>query len=278
MGIHMATKLAPGQFYGQTQTSLEVAGLTLAESVYPANLDIPDHAHVNAFLYFVVEGRYEETCGRETRSGGPSAMVFHPAGEPHANRWLDEGGRVFHIEISQSRADSIRGYGPCLDRPADLRGGVAPWLARRLYREYRDPDGVSSLAMEGLVLEILAELARHPLAVGGRRPPTWLRRARELIHDRFAEKLTVGEIAAAVGVHPVHLARAFRRQHGCNPADYIRTLRIECASRLLATSDVPIVQVALSAGFADQSLFTKAFRRRTRMTPGEFRRHFRALE
>ena len=83
----MATKLAPGQFYGQTRRSLEVAGLTFAESVYTANLDIPLHAHDNAFLYFVIEGEYEETCGRETRSGGPSALVFHPAGEPHANRW-----------------------------------------------------------------------------------------------------------------------------------------------------------------------------------------------
>jgi AraC family transcriptional regulator len=274
----MATKLAPGQFYGQTQRSLEVAGLTFAESVYAANLDIPLHAHANAFLYFVIEGGYEETCGRETRSGGPSALVFHPAGEPHANRWLDAGGRVFHIDISHSRADAIRGHGPCLDRPADLRGGVAPWLAGRLYREYRHPDGASSLAMEGLVLEILAELARHPLPAEGRRPPPWFRRARELIHDRFAEKLSLGEIAAAVGVHPVHLARAFRRQHGSTPGDYIRTLRVEFACRQLTTSDIPMVQVALSAGFPDQSHFTKAFRRQMQMTPGEFRRHFGALE
>jgi AraC family transcriptional regulator len=277
-GIDMATKLAPGQFYGQTMTSLEVAGFTFAESVYSANVDIPIHAHVNAFLYFVIEGGYEETCGREMRSGGPSALVFHPAGEPHANRWHDAGGRVFHIDISRSRADAIREHGPCLDRPADLRRGVAPWLARRLYGEYRRPDGASSLAMEGLVLEILAELARHPLPAAELRPPPWLRRARELIHDRFAENLSLGEIAAAVGVHPVHLARVFRRQHGCTPGDYIRNLRVEFACRQLATTDIPMVQIALSAGFPDQSLFTKTFRRQMRVTPGEYRRHFRALE
>jgi AraC family transcriptional regulator len=274
----MATKLAPGQFYGQTRRSLEVAGLTFAESVYTANLDIPLHAHDNAFLYFVIEGEYEETCGRETRSGGPSALVFHPAGEPHANRWQGAGGRVFHVDISRARAEMIREHGPCLDRPADLRDGVAPWLARRLFREYGRPDGASSLALEGLALEILAELARRPLPAAGSTPPPWLRRARDLIHDRFAESLSIGEIAAAVGVHPVHLARAFRRQHGRTPGDYIRHLRIEFACRQLASSDIPMVQVALSAGFPAQSHFTKTFRRQMRMTPGEFRRHSRALD
>jgi AraC family transcriptional regulator len=274
----MATQLAPGTFFGQMQRRLEVAGLTFGESVYAANFDIPIHDHVNAFFYFVIEGRCDETCGRETRTGGPFALVFHPAGEPHANRWHDAGGRVFHIDISHARADAIREHGPCLDRPADHRRGVAPWLAGRLYREYCRPDGVSSLAMEGLVLEIIAEVARHPLPAAERRPPPWLRRARELLHDRFTEKLSLGEIATAVGVHPVHLARVFRRQHGCTAGDYIRRLRVEFACRQLASSDVPLVEIALTAGFPDQSHFTKTFRHQMRMTPGEFRRHFRALK
>jgi AraC family transcriptional regulator len=270
----MATKLAAGKFYGQTLRSLEVTGFTFAESVYSPNFEIPTHAHVNAFLYYVIEGEYEESCGRETRSGGPSALVFHPAGEPHANRWLDAGGRVLHIEISRDRAAAISEYGTCLDRP----GGVVPWLAERLLKEYRRPDGASTLAMEGLVLEILAELARHPFPVAECKSPPWLRQARELIHDRFAEKLSLSEIAAAVDVHPVHLARVFRRQHGCTPAEYLRRLRIEFTCQQLASSDMPMVQVALSAGFPDQSHFTKAFRRQMQITPGEFRRHFGALD
>jgi AraC family transcriptional regulator len=274
----MATRLAAGKFYGQTLTRLEVAGFTFAESVYAPNLEIPVHTHVNSFLYFVIEGGYTEVCGRETRSGGASALVFHPAGEPHANRWLDAGGRVLHMEISRDRAAAIREYGVCLERPADVRGGVAPWLAGRLVNEYRRPDGASPLAMEGMVLEILAELARHPLAAAERTPPRWLCLTRDLIHDRFAEKLTLGEMAEAVGVHPVHLARAFRRQHGCTPAEYLRRLRIEFACRQLASSDIPLVQVALAAGFPDQSHFTKSFRRQMGMTPGEFRRHSGALE
>jgi hypothetical protein len=55
--------------------------------------------------------------------------------------------------------------------------------------------------MEGLVLEITAEVSRNRPSDEARRPPLWLRRARELVHDRFAEILSLGEIAAEVDVH-----------------------------------------------------------------------------
>jgi AraC family transcriptional regulator len=271
----MATKLAPGTFFGQTLGSLEVAGLTFAESVYTTRLAIPTHEHTNAFFYFVIEGRYEEVYGRKTRIGSPSTLAFHPAGEPHSNHWHSAGGRVFHIDISRARARSISEHGPILDSPAEFLGGVAPWLASRLYREYRRSQGASPLAMEGLALEILAELARNGANVPERTPPYWLLRARDVLHDRFAENLSFDEVAAEVSVHPVHLARVFRRHYGCTPGDYVRRLRVEFACRQLASSDMPLIGIALSAGFSDQSHFTKTFRQHMRMTPGEFRRHFR---
>jgi AraC family transcriptional regulator len=224
----------------------------------------------------VIEGVCEEVCRRGTRVVRPATLVFHPAGEPHGNRWHDAGGRVFHIDISQARAREVRDHAPTESGPAEFRGGAVPWLARRLYREYRQPDNVSLLVMEGLTLEILAETCRHRARLPDRAPPRWLLRARELLHDRFTEKLCLDEIATAAGVHPVHLARAFRDHFGCTPGDYLRRLRVESACQQLAASDTPLTAVALSAGFADQSHFTKTFRRFMQMTPGEFRRNFRA--
>jgi AraC family transcriptional regulator len=156
----MATKLSPGTFFGQTQAGVAVLGLTFAESVYAAEseLYLPPHAHEDDFLHFVIEGACEEVYGRRRRTLGVSGLAFHPAGEPHSNRWHGPGGRVFHVDLSRARADSIREYAPGLDRPAEFLGGVAPWLTARLYREYRHPEGPSALAMEGLALEILAEM------------------------------------------------------------------------------------------------------------------------
>ena len=69
----------------------------------------------------------------------------------------------------------------------------------------------------------------------------------------------------------MHLARAFRKHFGCTPGEYVRHLRIEFASRELSKSDTPLVEIALAAGFAHQSHFSRIFKRQTGMTPSAFR-------
>jgi AraC family transcriptional regulator len=129
--------------------------------------------------------------------------------------------------------------------------------------------------MEGLILEILAEASRHPGSAAGRKPPAWLRSAREMLHDRFTESLSLDDMAAASGVHPTHLARMFRRHHQCSVGDYLRRLRIEWACHALAATDTPLSEIAAAAGFCDQSHFSTAFKRHTGSTPSEYRRIFR---
>jgi AraC family transcriptional regulator len=203
-------------------------------------------------------------------------LAFHPAGEKHSNQWHSTGGRIFHIQVARSRLECARAYSPILDGPADFQGGVAPWLAGRLYREYRRADELSLLAMEGLTLEILAEVSRRRADDSERKPPSWLLRIRELLQERFSENLSLDQVAAAVGIHPVHVARVFRQRYGCTLGDYLRKLRVEYACRQLATSDTPLVAIALAAGFADQSHFTKTFKRYMGMTPTQFQEHFRS--
>ena len=78
-------------------------------------------------------------------------------------------------------------------------------------------------------------------------------------------------LAAAVGVHPSHLMRAFRQHHGCTVGEYVRRLRLEYACHLLSTTATSLTQTALDAGFAGQSHFNRAFKAFTGMTPSEFR-------
>ena len=80
---------------------------------------------------------------------------------------------------------------------------------------------------------------------------------------------------AGVGVHPVTLARAFRRTFGCTIGEYLRRLRIERAAEQLATGTQPLAEIALAAGFADQSHFSNVFRRRVGMSPSAYRREVR---
>jgi AraC family transcriptional regulator len=91
------------------------------------------------------------------------------------------------------------------------------------------------------------------------------------LHDRFRENLRLADIAAEVGVHPVHLARVFRLSYGAPVGSYARGLRLTWAAGRLRDSGDGIAQIALEAGFFDQSHFTRAFKRHFGMTPLAYR-------
>jgi AraC family transcriptional regulator len=140
-----------------------------------------------------------------------------------------------------------------------------------LFEECRRQDDVSPLAVEGLALELLAECSRSQFEIPHRQPPRWLDQVRELLHDRFSENLSLGEVAAAAGISSDHLTRLFRQFHGCTVGEHVRRLRVEFACRQLAGSNLPLAEIALAAGFTDQSHFTKTFKRLMGVTPAVFR-------
>ena len=268
-------RLEPGDFYGKTLYRGEFRGFLLADSAYAPDHRIPTHVHACPFFYLVTQGSLTETTGRRTTRGGPSTLIFHPAGEAHADHWHEHGGRCLHVEISAPRLAQLGEDALLLSEPAEFHGGRPAWLAHGIARELQAMDAAAALAVEGLILELLAEVARHPFPAQDRRPPPWLRTVHELLQARFAESLSLDEIAAAAGVHPAHLARAFRRHQRCTVGDYQRQLRVEYACRELARSDPSLIEIALDAGFVDQSHFTRTFKRRMGMTPGAFRAQFR---
>ena len=132
-------------------------------------------------------------------------------------------------------------------------------------------DEASALAIEGLLFEMLAVASRRQSKGGDWFVPKWLQQARDLLHANFQEQLTFTGIAAEVGVHPVHLAREFRKHYRSTLGEYLRQIRVDYASQQLLNSDDPQAMIALAAGFADQSHFCRTFKRLRGTTPQKFR-------
>jgi len=199
-------------------------------------------------------------------------LIYHPAGELHAQRF-DTAVQLFRIEVNRAQLEDRGQTALCLERPADSRCGLANGLARKLYQEFCAPDAVSHLAIEGLALELIAANARlsHRRDHNLRHPPLWLRQAHELIKSRFAEPLTLSEMARVIGVHPVTLAREFRRYYHSTIGETVRRERIEFACREILKPDAKLTDVAISAGFYDQSHFAKTFKQIIGVTPGQYR-------
>jgi AraC family transcriptional regulator len=199
------------------------------------------------------------------------AAYLYPPEVIQSERFGDHGSRIFSIELEGPRFARLWPASPLRSGVVDLRGGSVSWLAARLYHEFRQPDDVADLAIEGLVLEMLALAARRGRPASGPRPPAWLNRAREILDARFRERVGLDELASAAGVHPVYLSAEFRRKYGVTIGKYVRRLRIEFSCRELAASDAPLASIALAAGFANQAHFTRTFKKLTGLTPLQYR-------
>jgi AraC-like DNA-binding protein len=200
----------------------------------------------------------------------PTAVFTEPGGESHANFVGTAGARVVVIQPDPTRAEVLQPFASLFEHGTHRHHAGMANLASRLARELDQPDDLSSLAAEGIVLEMLVELTRLGCDES-RRPPRWLLQSQELIHARFTEPLRVSEVAQAVGVHPAHLARGFRNYFKLSVSSYIRCLRLEWAARQLVHSEASLATLALAAGFADQSHFTRLFKRHTGFTPNAYR-------
>jgi AraC family transcriptional regulator len=260
-------------FHGKTLMSRDVAGFAFREMVHKPGIRIPKHSHERAHVAFVLRGVFTERCERETLECRPLSVSFLAPGLTHSDDFQN-GAHCFLFEIAPPRLERVREVLPMID-PVFLNGGAPAWLMMRLYNEARETDESSSLAAEGLTLEILAALSRERSSASPLRIPRWLTQAKDLLHARFPETLTHELLASAVGVHPVHLASEFRKHFKSTIGEYVRRLRIEHASRQLATSDASLAEIAVTSGFADQSHFCKVFKRLAGMTPTQFRSNLR---
>lgn len=245
----------------------------VTDAFFPAHAYLPPHVHERASFATMLEGSFDIAIGHHAYACEPNSAVAEPAEERHDNRLGHAGA---HVVVIQPDPAAIERLGPCGDwfgavhHAAQTPVCVAAW---RIARELRAPDGATPVAVEGLVLEMLA-LATRRSPTTDRRAPLWLSRARDELHDRFLDPPRIRDLAAVAGVHPDHLARAFRLRFGAPIGSYLRRLRLDWAAMRLETGDEGISAIALRAGFADQSHFTRTFKRHTGLTPQAYRRTF----
>ena len=263
-------RLSSGCFYGDTSKIISTHSFRLMETIYAPAIELPAHSHELTYFCYVIDGSFTEFYERRSRSCRPSTLVFHPAGETHSDNF-HTSARCFNIMIKAELLERVRQHSRVINTPADFCDERLSFLAARIYREFCEDDDFSRLAIEGLTLEMLAEASRRVVSKSETRPPYWLRQAREILDERFDESLTLAALSEIVGVHPVHLAREFRRFYRRTVGEYVRKRRVEIACRQISTTDASFRDIALAAGFFDQSHFARTLKKFTGLTPSEYR-------
>lgn len=252
----------------------QINGYTLFETLYPSKLKQPLHTHTLASFSFVLTGSYIENYGRQTSTRLPATIIFHPLQESHAVDYVS-AARILSVQFDFKRFAQIREHSIILDESSSRRSETVAWLGNRIHREFRRMDSFSSLAIEGLVLELLAEASRRKSGTDEKSISRWLMQAKDFLHDNFAESFVLEDVAKIADVHAVHLSRVFRTTFGCTVGEYVRRLRVEFAARQISLTDTPLGEIAHAAGFADHSHFNRTFKSFYGFTPNQYRQFSR---
>jgi AraC family transcriptional regulator len=266
--------LKAGQYYGDMFKSRDVSGVFLTEVSYPLGHWTPSHTHERAYFSLVLQGTADKGRSMSRSSDQTPSVWFHPSGMLHDEQVRRWGGLSFFIEIGPTLLQHVDGHTRLQKESIAFHGGLTNKLAARLYREFRQRDSASHIAIEGLVLEMLAQCSRDRTTSTRRNIPRWLAEAREIIHEHYSESLSLSGIAKLVQRHPVHLATEFRRFYHCSVGDYIRRLKIDNACLQLSASEVSLAQIAAGLGFSHQAHFTRTFKDYMSLTPSGYRKRF----
>jgi AraC-like DNA-binding protein len=109
-------------------------------------------------------------------------------------------------------------------------------------------------------------------------PVRHLLRAKDLADSRYADPLTVRDLARAAGLSPAHFSREFRRAFGEPPHRYLLTRRLERAAALLRNTDRPVTEICFAVGLSGLGSFTTSFGRVYGMSPQAYRASFPPAE
>ncbi len=234
---------------------------------YRAAESQPLHAHERSTITLILGGGLEEQVGGRLERAAPLSLVVKPAGVPHANRFGDRGATTLQIELSPEDEERSRRAGLALGRWRwiHMSEAVRPMLG--LANRLGAPEATGP-PVGDLMAETLGALDPPP-GDAELDPPSWLVQARHALAERA---VPIRTLSLEAGVHPIHLAREFRRHFGLPPTRFRSRMRLWRAAGLLSLAHDPLATVALEVGFADQAHMTRAFRGATGVTPLALRR------
>ncbi len=238
----------------------------LVERSYPPGSTLPMHEHPGTYISVLVRGAYRELCGQDERLCSSGTMIWHPFDEAHADQFAETGGLVMDIEIERSWLDEATQDFKVSPRACVWSGGRPYSLGLQLYRALSG----GALSADDLGLELLSFFFSGMLDTC---PPVWFRQVLHMVADLGDRRLSLTNVAREVGVHPIHLARSFRRFTGCTFGEYVAQRRLRTAFDLLVSPDRTIADVAYACGFADQAHLCRCLKTATGLTPSQFRRH-----
>lgn len=251
--------------------SVDLEKFIVTDFFQPPLLSVDWHAHEKLTLLFVFTGGVEEKFKRKTFQCSFSSVLVRPAEELHSHSYSSVGANCLAIQVKSDYLQKNKEILQKIDSILFSQTSSLISAARKIKYEIQIMDEASPIAIESYFLEIVAKLIRADKKSRNSPPPIWLKRAWDLVNDSFKESLNLSKIAEEVGIHPTYLTEMFRKHFGITLGEYVRNLRLDFTFQQITETGKSLTEIALEAGFYDQSHFTRRFKEKFNATPLEIR-------
>jgi AraC-like DNA-binding protein len=226
-------------------------------------------------------------CGTQHRMAlHRDLCCFLPAGADSRMMFDREAGSFALYFRPGVIASLLESEGKGADALAPIVGRHLPRVAHLLgliESELRRPSLGSRLMIDGLLRAIAGLLVSNDAVPATAQQneriylsPPKLRRVIDFIETNLQDSIGLDDLAHAAGLSANHFLRVFKLTTGETPYHFLRARRLERARQLLADNAMPLAELALECGFANQAHFTAAFSREVGISPGRYRRAVRA--
>lgn len=259
-----------GNTHSQTQTP--AYDLRLMVPNRPAQ-EIAVHRHDDAHLILVARGDYRTSANRNGKlHAGEPMLVLNPPRTEHvdcfaATQVLPQA-QFFTLTLS---ADAWFQASRAMELPT-APTAVGGAVVHQIAAFWADCMG----AEPGIECALTYALAPFSFDAASLAPSSahWVRQVQRHLRDQVADGqhgVQITEVAARFGVHPVYLARAFRKYLGVSPTAYVRTVQLDKAAALLTHSRMSMLEIALECLYFDQAHMAHAFGAAYGLSPSAFK-------
>lgn len=259
-----------GEFYGQTNKTINLEGITLTDTVYTHD-KVDWHYHENAYFTFILQGNVIEGNKKEIYNCSAGSLLFHNWQEPHYNIKPEGFTRGFHIEIEKCWFDNLEFNTTNSQGSINIANPDLKFLMYKIFRETKADDTTAQLSIQTLLLETLAKMLRVNKTESNKKP-TWVSEVNMILNDQFSDNLTLEYLSKALNIHPVHLSREFSKYFNSSLGQYIRKLKVQKSLQLISEKKLDLTSIAFECGFSDQSHFTRCFKEINGINPSEYRK------
>lgn len=244
----------------------------VTEARFSAGDILHAHSHDRPIMATMLAGSFDTAIMGRRFACLPGHAWTEPCEERHANYIGTAGARVLVFQPDPVTSPLSAIVMPLIEDVVHVNDPSVALDARRVLAEMDHPDALARLAIDALLLGMLVRVSRTHAKLASRRMPGWLSRVREVLHDEFRSPPTLSDLAAIAGVTPTHMCHAFKTHMGIPIGEYVRRVRMTWAAEQLRMTAQALSAIAMAAGYADQSHFTRECRRLLGARPAEYRR------